>query len=167
MTKGRGLTEGEIALAREAHGDRLAYDRIRFVDGAAGNPIAAAAFRNGNTAITLRRTIYFPNAYYLPDFSQAKPAARGLFTHELTHVWQYDTLGTAWFLARYLAQFARSGFDAPKMYDYEAGKTPFKGALLEQQAEMVGNYAKARADGDTARLALIAKNLAGSGMFEL
>lgn len=166
MTK-RHLTEGEIALAREAFGDRLAYTKIRFIDGAAGNPIAKAAFRNGNTAITLRRTIHFNPTYFLPDFSAAKPAAKGLFTHELTHVWQYDRFGTAWFLAKYAVQFARCGFNAPKMYDYEQGITPFKTGLLEQQAEMVGNYAEARAEGDAGKMALIARNLAGSGLFGL
>lgn len=161
------MTEDEIALAREAFGDRLAYPKIRFIDGAAGNPIAKAAFRNGNTAITLRRTIHFKRAYFLPDFSIAKPAARGLFTHELTHVWQYDRLGTAWFLAKYALQFTRCGFNAPKMYDYEQGITPFKTGLLEQQAEMAGNYAEAKAEGDAGKMALIAKNLAGSGLFGL
>lgn len=161
----RHLTDGEIALAREAFGHRLAYSRIRFIDGAAGNPIAKAAFRNGNTAITLRRTIHFSPERFLPDFSGAKPAARGLFIHELTHVWQYDRLGTAWFLAKYGIQFCRCGFDAPKMYDYEQGRTPFKSGLLEQQAEMAGNYAEAKAEGDAAKMALIGKNLAGSGLF--
>ncbi len=166
MTK-RHLTEGEIALAREAFGDRLAYTKIRFIGGAAGNPIAKAAFRNGNTAITLRRTIHFNPTYFLLDFSAAKPAARGLFTHELTHVWQYDRLGTVWFLVKYGVQFTRCGFNAPKMYDYEQGITPFKTGLLEQQAEMAGNYAEARAEGDAGKMALIAKNLAGSSLFGL
>lgn len=164
---GRGLTEGEVELARAAFGDRLDDRVIRFVDGAAGNPLAKAAFRNGNTAITLRRTIHFNPAHYLPDFSVAKPAARGLFTHELTHVWQYDRLGTAWFLLLYAAQFARRRGQAWRMYEYRAGVTPFRGAMLEAQAEMAGNYAEAQAAGDAGRMALIARNLDGSGLFGL
>ncbi len=167
MAKGRGLTSGEIALGRDAFGDQIPLEKVRFVDGAAGNPVAKAAFRTGNTAITLRRTIYFNPAYYVADFSAGKAAAKGLFTHELTHVWQYDRLGTAWFLAKYGVQFVRSGFNAPNMYDYEQGKTPFKGARLEAQAEMAGNYAEAKAEGDAAKMALIAKNLGGSGLFGL
>jgi hypothetical protein len=167
MTKGRALTTGEVALGREAFGDGLPYEKIRFVDGAAGNPIAKAAFRNGNSAITLRRTIYFSRAYFAADFSAGKPAARGLFTHELTHVWQYERLGTAWFLLKYGIQFTRSGFNAPSMYDYEQGTTPFNRAKLEAQAEMVGHFAEARAEGNAGKIALIVKNLAGSGIFEL
>ena len=167
MAKGRGLTPGEIALGRDAFGDRLPLEKIRFIDGAAGNPIAKAAFRNGNSAITLRRTIHFGPAYYVDDFSAGKAASKGLFTHELTHIWQYDRLGTLWFFAVYGVQFVRSGFNAPSMYDYEQGKTPFKGAKLEAQAEMAGNYAEAKAEGDAAKMALIAKNLAGSTLFGL
>jgi hypothetical protein len=167
MANRRALTIGEVALGREAFGERLPYEKIRFVEGAGSNPIAKAAFRNGNSAITLGRTIYFGPAYYRPDFSIGKAAAKGLFTHELTHVWQYERLGTAWFLGKYAVQFTRSGFNAPSMYHYEQGKTAFRGAMLEAQAEMAGNYAEAKAEGDAARMSLIAKNLAGSGLFEL
>ena len=163
----RGLTAGEVALGRAAFGDRVPLDRVIFIDGAAGNPIAKAAFRNGNSAITLRRTIYFGPAYYQPDFSAGKAAAKGLFIHELTHVWQYETLGTAWFFARYARDYAACGCKAWRMYEYEQGKTPFRRARLEAQAEMAGNYAEASADGDIAKMALIAQNLAGSGLFGL
>ncbi|HEY0116143.1 MAG TPA: DUF4157 domain-containing protein [Allosphingosinicella sp.] len=163
----RALTSGEIKLAREAFGDSLPYQKVRFVDGHGGNPIARAAFRNGNSAITLRRTIYFGPAYYLPDFAVAKPAAKGLFVHEMTHVWQYRRLWTLPFFAIYGVQFAAVGFKAWRMYEYEQGKTPFRGAKLEAQAEMAGNYAEAKVEGDAAKMALIAKNLARSGLFGL
>lgn len=163
----RGLTAGEIALGREAFGDRVPLERVIFVEGAGRNPVAKAAFRNGNGAITLRRTIYFAPAYYQADFSTGKPAAKGLLIHELAHVWQYETLGTGWFLARYAREFAAVGFKPWRMYDYEMGKTPFCSAMLEAQAEMAGNYAEAKAVGDASKLALVAKNLNGSGWFGL
>jgi hypothetical protein len=166
-TERRGLTPGEAALAREAFGDAIAYERIKFVRGAAGNPIAHAAFSAGNGAITLRRTVYFAPVYYLPDFSAAKAAAKGLFVHEMTHVWQYRRMGTPRFLARYVREFAAAGFKAWRMYEYEVGKTSFRAAMLEAQAEMAGNYAEAEAAGDTAKMALVAKNLAGSTLFGL
>ena len=64
----RRLKAGEIALLREAFGDRLAYDGVRLRLGHGGNPAAMAAFRNGNTAITLRRTLYF-RIHYSDDFA--------------------------------------------------------------------------------------------------
>lgn len=163
----RGLTSGEIALGREAFGDRVPLERVTFVEGPGHNPIARAAFRNGNGAITLRRTIYFAAAYYQSDFSAGKAAAKGLLIHELAHVWQYERMGTARFLARYGREFAAVGFKAWRMYEYEVGKTPFRGAMLEAQAEMAGNYAEAQADGDAPKLALVEKNLTGSGLFGL
>jgi hypothetical protein len=163
----RGLTPGEIALAREAFGERVPLEQVTFVEGAGRNPVAKAAFRNGNSAITLRRTIYFGPAYYQPDFSAGKSAAKGLLIHELAHVWQYEKMGTAWFFARYGREYAAAGFKAWRMYEYEIGKTPFRRAMLEAQAEMTGNYAEAKADGDVAKMALVAQNLAGSGFFGL
>jgi len=163
----RRLTEGEIALGREAFGDQVPLERVAFVEGAAGNPIAKAAFRNGNGAITLRRTIYFAPAYYQPDFSAGKAAAKGLLIHELAHVWQYERMGTGWFLARYAREFAAAGFKAWRMYEYEVGMTAFQDAMLEAQAEMAGNYAEAKADGDAGKMVLVATNLSGSGLFGL
>ena len=163
----RGLTPGEIALGREAFGERAPLDRVTFVEGAARNPIARAAFRNGNGAITLRRTIYFAPAYYQPDFSVGKAAAKGLLIHELAHVWQYERMGTGWFLARYAREFAAVGFRAWRMYEYEVGRTAFRGAMLEAQAEMAGNYAEAKAEGDAGKMALVAVNLRGSELFGL
>jgi hypothetical protein len=163
----RGLTAGEIAWARQAFGDSLPYQRIRIAAGAQGNPFAAAAFRNGNSAITLRHTIHFAPVYYLPDFAAAKPAARGLLIHELTHVWQYRRLTVPLFLARYGIEFVGAGFNAPRMYEYRAGETRFARARLEAQASMVGDYGTAVAAGDEAQRRALAQNLAGSGFWGL
>jgi len=158
------LTAGEIALARTVFADMLPYDSITFVHGAGGNIFARIAFRNGNSAITLRTNIYFAPAYWRRDFSAGKAAAKGLFIHELTHVWQYLRLGTPRFLLRYAREFAASGFNAPRMYEYRQGTTPFHAGMLEAQAEMAGNYIEAKAGDDAAACARIAVNLAGSGL---
>ena len=162
----RRLTPGEIVLLREAFGERLPYDRIRLRLGAGGNAAAMAAFRNRNTAITLRRTIYF-RIHYCDDFSGADVRAQSLFHHEMTHVWQYAKLGVSRFLARYARDFAACRFNAPAMYRYEEGVTAFAGARLEAQAEMVGDYCSARLVGDVPRQTRVARNLRGSGFWGL
>jgi hypothetical protein len=53
------------------------------------------------------------------------------------------------------------------MYDYTAGSAKFGDALLEAQAEMVCDYSEALWAGDATRKALLAKNLAGSGLYGL
>lgn len=167
MAQRRPLTAGEIAWARRAFGDSIPYPRITLIDGAGGNPAAMAAIRNGNSAITLRRSIYFNPGCYLPDFGAAKPTARGLLIHELTHVWQYRRLGMPLFLLRYAREFAACGFVAGQMYEYEAGTARFGPARLEAQAQMVGDYAAALAAGDEGRRRQLAASLEGTGFFGL
>jgi hypothetical protein len=53
------------------------------------------------------------------------------------------------------------------MYKYEAGKAKFDEAMLEAQANMVGDYSEAFWAADAARMATLARNLAGSGLYGL
>ena len=108
----RSLTAGETGLLDEAFHGGIDAGMVRLVDGHDDNPMARAAFRNGNSAITLRKTIYF-GAHYRPDFAQADPHSRGLFLHEMTHVWQYARLGLARFFLRYGRELASCRFNAP------------------------------------------------------
>jgi hypothetical protein len=162
----RSLTAAETGLLKEAFGERLPYERIRLRLGAGGNPAAIAAFRNGNTAITLRRSIYF-RIHYSEDFSHADVVSQSLFHHEMTHVWQYAKLGVPRFLGRYARDLAACRFSARAMYRYEEGETAFAGARLEAQAQMVGDYCHARLVGDVSRQARLARNLRGSGLYGL
>ena len=166
MSHLRPLTSGELELVLEAFGGRIDCRLVRFVHGHDGNPLPRAAFRNGNTAITLRKTIYYGH-HYRDDFSAADPHAQGLFLHEMTHVWQYARLGLARFYLRYARDLVACRFSARAMYRYEPGETRFAEARLEAQAQMVGDYCEARLVGDEGRAERIAKSLAGSGMFGL
>jgi len=158
----RTLTAGEIALAREAFGDKIDYGRVKLSDGPGNQPLAHAAFAKGNPAITVGSTIYF-EAHYCPDFSQPNQN-RSSFMHEMTHVWQYQTLGLVAFFARYGAEFARVHGKPNDMYLYKKGSDSFGHAMLEAQAQMVGDYVVAKSAADKAALA---KNLAESGLYGL
>ena len=162
----RGLTPGEIALAREVFGERIDYCRIRFSHGAARNPVAALAFRNGNPAITLRRTVYY-GTHPCEDYSLASPHLQSLFVHEMAHVWQYARLGVVRFLLRYAGELAACRLHPPAMYRYQPGVTRFDGAMLEAQAQMAGDYWLARLTNAPDRAAAIALSLAGSGLYGL
>ncbi len=161
MAKQRQLTAGEIALARECFGNSIPYESVKISDGPARNGVAIVAFQRGNPAITLGTTIYFERGYS-EDFSQ-QAADKGLFMHEMTHVWQYRQLGTVKFLRRYLQDLAATGFKPSRMYDYAKGTTRYGEAMLEAQANMVRDYCLAR--GDEAGKAVIGRNLAGSGLY--
>jgi hypothetical protein len=150
----------------EAFQGRIDSRKVRLVDGHDGNPLPRSAFRNGNTAITLRKTIYF-GRHYREDFAAADPHSTGLFLHEMTHVWQYARLGLARFYLRYASDLVACRFSARAMYRYAPGETRFADARLEAQAQMVGDYCEARLTGDEARAGLIAISLGGSGIYGL
>jgi hypothetical protein len=158
----RPLTAGEIALCRSIYPGELPYGDVRIVDGPLVNDFAEAAFRNTNTAITLRRTIYL-RVHYCPDYSAADAAARRLFVHEMTHVWQWRRLGVFGFLWRYARDFIACRGNAAAMYYYDAASPAFAGSRLEAQAEMVGDYQRAAGE----QRALIERKLAGSGFYGL
>jgi hypothetical protein len=162
----RALTEAEKRLIQAAFGERIDCRKVRFIHGHDENPLPRAAFRNGNTAITLRKTIYYGH-HYRDDFAGADPHAQGLFLHEMTHVWQYAKLGLLRFYARYARDLIACRFSARAMYRYVPGETRFAEARLEAQAQMVGDYCEARASGDEARAALVARSLEGSGIYGL
>ncbi|PSJ40396.1 eCIS core domain-containing protein [Allosphingosinicella deserti] len=156
----RSLTPGEIALCRGVFPDALPYEDVRLCDGPAVNDLAERAFHNRNTAITLRRTIYF-RVRYCRDFAHAGDEARRLFLHEMTHVWQWRTLGVPRFLLRYGRELAGCRLDAAAMYRYEGDPRPFSRCRLEAQAEMVGDYQR------PSLRPLIAPRLQGTGLYGL
>lgn len=95
MAKQRKLTAGEIKLARKAFDEKIDYGKVRLSDGPGNNAAAHIAFMRGNPAITIGNTVYFKQGFSA-DFSA--PGADGrMFMHEMTHVWQYRTLGMAAF----------------------------------------------------------------------
>ena len=165
MARKRGLTSGEIALARKAFGDRIDYGRVTIVAGAAANLAAHVAFRRGNPAITLGSTIHFERGF-AADFASTG-ADRNAFMHEMTHVWQFQRLGVVRFILRYGKELLRVGGRPARMYAYRAGETRFATAMLEAQAQMVGDYAEALGAQRVEPTALLARSLAESGLYGL
>ena len=92
---------------------------------------------------------------------------RQLFIHEMTHVWQFRALGLLPFFLRYMVEFAKAKGRPGAMYAYQAGATPFGGAMLEAQAEMACDYGEAIWTDNVRRQAVLARNLAGSGLYGL
>jgi len=165
MGKQRKLTAGEIALARAAFGDKIDYSKVKLSDGPGNSPSAHIAFAKGNPAITIGSTVYF-KTHYCPDFS-ARGQNRKSFIHEMTHVWQYRALGMPAFFARYFQEVARVGGKPDDMYKYVKGTDAFGKAMLEAQASMIGDYSEALWGGNETQKALLAKNMAGSGLYGL
>lgn len=75
----RGLTAGEIALARAMFGPAIAYERVRILQ---AWPLGFGAM------VPLGLTIVFSRWRAARDFSLAPMEEQGWFIHEMAHVWQ-------------------------------------------------------------------------------
>jgi hypothetical protein len=166
--KKRRLTAGERQLVLDSlpTGIEKILGEVRLSDGAGKNPIPAIAFMNkANHALTFGRTIYFGQDF-ADDFASAGDGGKALLLHEMVHVWQYERLGIAGFLACYAREFVSVRFKAGRMYEYKS-RAPFGPARLEAQAQMVQDYFLARAAQATAQANDLAASLAGSRMYGL
>jgi hypothetical protein len=85
--------------------------------------------------------------------------------HEMTHIWQYQTLGLARFGWRYLDELEACNFRRQCLYDYDCGHTIFAEAKLEAQAQIVQDYGLALGARRMGQAASLRRNLAGSGLF--
>jgi hypothetical protein len=128
----RGLTAGEIELARSVFGDAIDYSRVKMIKGKWWplHPRNAAMAPMGN--------IYFhpDGEVWSDDFSKEPLGRQGFFIHEMTHVWQTQTCG------RFYLPLMRHPF-CRYSYNLKPGK-PFRRYGLEQQAEIVAHSFLAR-----------------------
>lgn len=131
----RPLTAGEIALAQSVFGDAIDYAPVRV------RTRKWAFFQPRGIVMAPMGHLHFHPAggLYCDDFS-CPPSddrddirrAKGLFLHELTHVWQAQTRGR-WYLVLMRHPFAR--------YHYAlVPGWPLAKYGLEQQAEIVRHY---------------------------
>jgi hypothetical protein len=121
----RALTKGEIALARSVFGDAIDYTPVRI------RRRKFFPFHPRKVTMAPRGHLYFHPAasHYCDDFAKAALAHQAHFIHEMTHVWQTQTLGE-WYLITRRHPWCR--------YDY-AIKPGWHLAQygIEQQAEIV------------------------------
>jgi len=121
----RQLTPGEVDLAHSVFGDAIDYARVRI-------------FRKKYFPLQPRNRTMAPNGniYFHPcslayrdDFSVAETFLKGLFIHEMTHVWQHQR-GT---------NVRKAIFNRRYRYRLVRGKS-FRRYGLEQQCEIVRDY---------------------------
>jgi hypothetical protein len=121
----RGLTSGEIALARSVFGDAIDYPAVRL------RRRKWFPFQPRKVTMAPRGNIHFhpDSSAYCDDFSAEGVLRQGLLIHELTHVWQTQSRGE-WYLVLNRHPFCR--------YDYtlRPGR-PLTSYGIEQQAMIV------------------------------
>jgi len=150
----RALAPAEIALIDRAFGKQpVLPSQVRVVNGPGNQPLAVAAFLNGNPAITVGNTIYIRRSERQTlggNDMASNPDGVEMLLHEYTHVVQYARLGFAAFGRRYAREFRANGGDANKMYDHKSRRLHFDDELIEGQAAIVGDLGQ--------QMALPAKN---------
>lgn len=123
MSNVRPLSEAEIALSRSVFGDAIDYAKVQVFNR------KWWPFQHRMVAMAPDGNLWFNprGSLYCDDFCERPIDRQGLFIHEMTHVWQYQT-GINLILKRH--PFCR--------YDYaiKPGWT-LKDYGLEQQAEIV------------------------------
>ncbi|MAZ22727.1 hypothetical protein [Roseovarius sp.] len=160
---GRPLTPAEKNFAKQIHGDTIAADRVRLVQGL---PVDAVTFRRQKrprltcrerilpepedeiitttpAAVALWNHILLSKPYYLKDYFDNYPEEMGLlsamfFAHEITHVWQWQnrtrTQYTPWRAGR-----EHGGGKDPYLFEISTD-TRFLDYSYEQQASIVEEY---------------------------
>ena len=123
MTARRPLTPGETTLARSVFGDAIDYAQVAL------SHTKWAFFQPRRTVMAPLGCIHFHPAgdLWRDDFAAAALGDKGLFIHEMVHIWQHQS-GIYLPLARH--PFCRYG------YDLRPGQS-FSRYGIEQQAEIV------------------------------
>lgn len=129
MKRGRGLTEGELALLKPIFGDSIDYGKVKLYGK------KWAFFQGKNVAMSPNGKVYFPSesGYYRADFSRASASMQALFVHEMTHVWQHQRgVNVVW---KGFVLHVLSGAD-PYKYALETRRA-LSSYNIEQQASIV------------------------------
>lgn len=124
----RGLTIGEIALARSVFGDAIQYGRVR-VHNASYLPFD---MQSREVAMTPNGEVYFREPHYRDDFSKEIPRYKHWFIHELVHVIQHQ-VG--------MSVRLRGSFSWAASYEYSL--PPDKKLAdfgMEQQASIISDF---------------------------
>ena len=121
----RGLTPGEVKLARSIFGHAIDYDVVR-IRRRKWFPFQPRRV----TMAPLGHVHFHPKGNaYCDDFSRENLQRQGLFIHELVHVWQTQTRGK-WYLVFNRMPWARYHYSLKPGW-------PLSRYGIEQQAEIV------------------------------
>jgi hypothetical protein len=128
----RPLTAGEIELLKPIFRDGIDYAKVRVINNSF--PLQPA-----NVYMTPRGHVYAPGGLWSADFSKASSGTRGVFVHEMTHVWQFangmDLVGQGF------VEFTKHRGQYEKAYPYELERgRDLTEYGMEQQASIVEDY---------------------------
>jgi type VI secretion system secreted protein VgrG len=138
----RGLSAGEIAMARPIFREAIGYHKVKVHRGGFWGWLD-----RGDNAMVPFGEMYFPSSAHSDDFSSESDAAKVWFIHEMAHVWQYQLGYPVFFAGIRIALcggYHLRGRKKAPVYRYDlagcdAGKT-LSELNMEQQAEIIAAY---------------------------
>lgn len=151
---GRGLTAGELAVARRVFGESIDYQAVRIVHG------KYVGRQPDTTLMTPQGVIFAPAQTYQADYSH-DAHRRSVFIHEMAHAWQHqcgvDLVNAA--IDLYVA--FEGDYNAAYAYELTPSRT-LRDFNHEQQASIIADYARlattpVTAGADPSREALLAE----------
>ncbi|QGX96971.1 hypothetical protein EI983_01255 [Roseovarius faecimaris] len=183
---GRPLTEAEKAFATDIHGQSLAPERVRFVNGALVGSVTYQRQKRprlacrerifpeptsdlvtvGPAAVALHNRVFYTKPFYLEDYMENYPQeidlyAAMIFAHEITHVWQWQNRRSTGY-SPLRAGNEHLVSDDPYLFDITT-ETSFLEYGFEQQAGIVEEYVCcATLDPDAPRTKRLEKLLRGA-----
>ncbi len=129
----RGLTLGEIALAKKMFGNSINYSLVSI------HNYKYVFFQPSNSGMTPNGELYIHGAY-MADYSSAVPSLKAFFIHEMTHVYQYQ-LKILNPIAAAFGEIFEHMFNYSDAYKYTlTEKSDLLDYDIEQQASMVEDY---------------------------
>lgn len=152
MAKARGLTEGEIELARSVYGDAIDYDEVEIHGHSHIAGVNIVQSPNGN--------IYYPKDDYEDDFSATYDFGdKSTFIHEMGHVLQNQngiSVGRRVVMENTFGGHPRGDYDWTDKF--EDGKS-FHKWDLEEQAQFFADIYRVRLDEDSAPPGITAEEM--------
>ena len=153
-TTSRGLTLGEMGMARPVLGDSIDYAKVKVHK---GGYWLFFGQQDETTAVTPNGEMYWPKDVYEDDFVLMDADIQAWFMHEMAHVWQYQlgypvkTMGAALHVDEKLGL-------VEDVYDYtlDAGKR-LRDYNMEQQGDILADYYLLSVRGSAAQRFLKAK----------
>lgn len=126
----RPLYKWEIELAKSVFGNTIDYRRVRIDDFSFAGP--------------KQMRFCYVSFYCINSWG---PMQNSIFIHEMTHVWQFEKLGSVYIPKALLAQHTALGYDYGGVEALRAGREKGKSFLsfnFEQQGDIISDYFRIR-----------------------
>ena len=145
----RKLTPGEIAMCRPIFKDSIYYSEVNVHK----EDWLPFGIQNKDTIMTPNGELYCPKGKFQEDFSKLGAQdndAKGVFMHEMTHVWQWQRgyrrrLKAKGFLYGLISWSSKFGSKWVYGYDPQADKNKkFSDFNMEQQGDIIEHYFRAK-----------------------